>query len=529
MRIVRRLAVGLVVGAGMVAGTSVPAHAAPIATFGAGVLTVFGDNLDNSFTVSRGTTGTILVNGGAVPVSGGTPRIENTTLIQVFGQGGNDTLTLSELNGPLPRANLFGSAGNDTLTGGAGADQLFGQVGNDTLNGAGGSDFLFGGSENDTLVGGRGADQVFGEAGTDRLVWNPGDDRDALEGGAGTDTVEVNGEESAERFTATAVGTRVRFDRLGAAPFALDIGSSEELSLVARGGDDTFDAVGNPAIKLQVDGGAGNDTLTGGNGVDVFLGGDGIDVVDGRQGNDVAFLGPGDDVFVWNPGDGSDVVEGQDGTDELGFNGNAANEKFEASANGGRVRFTRDVGFIVMDLNDVESIAANPLGGADTVTVQDLSGTDLATFHAQLTGLLGGEVADRAPDNVIVRGTNGDDVVIAHGDSELVSVEGLATQVNVVTGEPGDRLAFSALFGDDVLDATGLTSTAPQLEADGGEGDDVLIGGDGPDILRGGPGDDVLLGGPGRDTIDGGEGDDVELELRGREWLIQHGKSDVLP
>lgn len=96
-------------------------------------------------------------------------------------QAGNDRLSLSELNAPLPRANLFGASGDDILIGGAGEDQLFGQVGNDTLTGAAGNDFLFGGSENDTLVGGRGADQVFGDAGTDRLVWNPGDDRDALE------------------------------------------------------------------------------------------------------------------------------------------------------------------------------------------------------------------------------------------------------------------------------------------------------------------------------------------------------------
>ena len=49
----------------------------------------------------------------------------------------------------------------------------------------------------------------------------------------------------------------------------------------------------------------------------------------------------------------------------------------EASANGGRVRFTRDIANIVMDLNDVETIDAKALGGADTLTVNDLSGTDV--------------------------------------------------------------------------------------------------------------------------------------------------------
>ena len=65
----------------------------------------------------------------------------------MFGLAGNDTITLSEVNGALPLANLFGGGGNDVLTGGSGNDQLFGQAGNDTLLGKGGFDLLFGGTE----------------------------------------------------------------------------------------------------------------------------------------------------------------------------------------------------------------------------------------------------------------------------------------------------------------------------------------------------------------------------------------------
>ena len=184
-RAVRRLITGAVIGVGALVGFSQPAGAAVTASFTAGSLSVFGDNLDNTITISRNAAGQILVNGGAVTVTGGTPTVANTALIQVFGQGGNDTITLSEANGALPRANLFGGAGNDTLTGGSGGDQLFGQAGNDTLLGKGGFDFLFGGSENDTLTGGDADDQVFGESGDDRMVWNPGDDTDLNEGGAG--------------------------------------------------------------------------------------------------------------------------------------------------------------------------------------------------------------------------------------------------------------------------------------------------------------------------------------------------------
>src|SRR5687768_11667488 len=99
------------------------------ASFNAGtnLLSVFGDNLNNTIVLSRNVAGTIFVNGGAVAVVGGTPTVANTALIQVFGQGGNDTITFNEANGPLPAGLLFGGAGNDTVTGGFGNDQIFGQ------------------------------------------------------------------------------------------------------------------------------------------------------------------------------------------------------------------------------------------------------------------------------------------------------------------------------------------------------------------------------------------------------------------
>src|SRR5215472_18063070 len=159
----------------------------------AGVLSVSGDDTDNVIVTSRDAAGQILVNGGAVPVAGGTPTVANTSVIEVFGNGGNDTISLNEANGVLPAAHLFGGAGNDVLTGGSGNDLLLGQDGNDTLLGKGGNDQLFGGAGNDTLTGGDGDDQVFGEAGNDRMIWSPGDDNDLFEGGDGSDTAEVNG------------------------------------------------------------------------------------------------------------------------------------------------------------------------------------------------------------------------------------------------------------------------------------------------------------------------------------------------
>src|SRR5258705_5624022 len=150
---------------------------------GTGLLSVSGDNLDNTILVSRDAAGSIFINGGAVSITGDHPTVINTATIQVFGGGGNDTITLDESNGALPAAQLFGEKGNDTLIGGSGNDQLFGGTGNDILLGKGGNDLLIGGDGKDTLTGGARRDQMFGPGGQDRVIWDPGDGRHPLEGG----------------------------------------------------------------------------------------------------------------------------------------------------------------------------------------------------------------------------------------------------------------------------------------------------------------------------------------------------------
>ncbi len=481
-------------------------------TAGQGLLNIFSDNLDNTVTVSRNAAGNILINGGAVPVLGGIPTVANTALIQAFGLGGNDNLTLDESNGALPASQLFGGTGNDTVAGGSGSDLLFGQSDNDVILGKGGFDALFGGSGNDTLTGGDADDQMFGEAGDDRMIWNPGDDSDLMEGGAGIDTAEVNGGGGGEVFSLTANGARVRFDRVDPAPFAIDIGTTENLVLNANGGNDFFSATGNLAalIKLTVDGGAGNDTILGSNGKDILLGGTGDDFIDGQQGDDVAFLGAGNDTFQWDPGDGSDVVEGQDGTDTMLFNGSGGNEIFEASANGGRALFTRNLGNIVMDLDDVEVIDLNTLGGDDTVTVNDLSGTDVVEVNIDLAGVIGGTAGDGKADTVIANGTNGDDLVDVVGAGSAFSVLGLAARVNVSNSEgANDALVINGLGGDDVVTATTLPAGIAKLTIDGGAGDDTIFGSQGADVFLGGDGNDSVFGDNGNDTAFLGAGDDV--------------------
>jgi Ca2+-binding RTX toxin-like protein len=174
------------------------------------------------------------------------------------------------------------------------------------------------------------------------------------------------------------------------------------------------------------------------------------------------------------------------------------------------VRFSRDVASIVMDLNGVDRIDFNALGGADTITIGDLSGTDVAAVNLNLAASNG--QGDGALDSVIVNGTNGDDVINVGGTASGVAVTGLRAQVNITGAEPADKLTVNALDGDDVVTAGTLAAGAIQFTADGGNGDDVLIGGAGDDILLGGAGDDILIGGPGNDILDGGIGNNTLIQ-----------------
>ena len=474
-----------------------------------GQLTEFGDAQGNTIVTSRDAAGRILVNGGAVQTVGGTPTVANTSLIEVFGQAGNDTISLDEANGALPAANLFGGDGNDTITGGSGNDMLFGQAGNDILLGKGGNDFLFGGDGNDTLTGGAGDDQVFGEAGNDLMIWNPGDGTDLFEGGDGVDTAQVNGGNGSEVFTLTANGTRVRFDRINPAPFSLDIGTTENFVLNMNGGDDTFTASQRPRQPDQRDrrrrrrqrhhhrrrrqrhlfGGDGNDIITGGRGNDQLSGGD------------------GDDTFIWNPGDGSDTIEGGSGNDTMQFNGANVNEKIDIEANGSRVRFTRDVANIVMDVNGVENINFKALGGADTITVGDLSGTGVKQVNLDLGGSGGG--GDGAADTVILNGTAKADKIKVTSNATNVTVTGLAETVNILNTDTGDALTIQSGAGNDTIDASGLVAGAMALTIDAGAGNDTITGSAGADHILAGDGNDTVIGGAGNDVADLGAGDDT--------------------
>jgi Ca2+-binding RTX toxin-like protein len=686
-----------------------------------GVLTITGDNQDNIIVVSRDVAGRIIVvvDGSPLAVAGGTPTVASTSLIRILGLQGNDTLSLNEVNGPLPTANLFGGDGDDILAGGSGDDTLDGGPGNDTLLGKGGNDRLFGGTGSDTLTGGTGIDQFFGGDGDDRNIWSPGEGSDVVEGEAGHDTLEFFGSNGAEIVDLSAVGPRLRFFRnpanitmdcdgieevlfraaagadavtvndltgtqvqhvsldlfsnatnqtntvtisgtdaadhitvaastngidvaglsatvtiLGAEKnvdsllinarggadsgdfygsdhneivdlfpvgqqlrffsdaigITMDCDATEQVNFRAFGGadqitvndltgtsvtrvgvdlsgntfglgdeqtdtvvvngsqtndvivlsgsthgvnvlgltaavtivgtDESLDQLGINAlggvdivdasalqagvINLTLNGGAGNDTLIGSQGNDLINGGQGVDVMVGEAGSD---------TFPWNPGEGSDVIEGGAGQDTMLFNGANIDELLDLSANGSRLRFFRNVGTITMDCNEVEVIQVNARGNADTISINDLTGTGVTHVNLDLAGIAGSGQKDDQPDTIVISGTTNNDAVAISGTPGGISVLGLSAIVNIVATDPTlDELVLHMLGGDDVVTATDLQSGVIKLTVRGGPGADVLTGSAGDDSLFGEEDDDVLIGGPGFDLLDGGPGGNVIIQ-----------------
>lgn len=133
----------------------------------------------------------------------------------------------------------------------------------------------------------------------------------------------------------------------------------------------------------------------------------------------------------------------------------------------------------------------------------------------------------------LLRGTPGDDVIIAGGSGTEVQAGGgddrICGAFIVYGGTGDDRIAFfragyaeAELRGQAGEDR--IYSSAALAFLYGGQDDDVLVGGTGEqwlvgeggaDRLVGGRGPDHLLGGTGRDRADGGAGrDDCDAERR---------------
>jgi Ca2+-binding RTX toxin-like protein len=260
--------------------------------------------------------------------------------------------------------------------------------------------------------------------------------------------------------------------------------------IVVLGGDGSdrlaIDEQNGQLPSASLHGGAGDDELFGGSRPDRLFGDGGSDTLIGDGGADVLRGGSGGDQVIWEPGDGSDTVEGQAGKDTLEFNGTAAPENFDLAANGSRAQLVRDVGHVSMDLNGIERVDLTAVVGVDTVTVDNLSGTDVTEADVDLAGAPGGPTGDGAADSVVVNATQGADTATVTGDQQHgVTVSGLHALVKVFGADgPSDVLTFNALGGNDTVDATDLAAGVIGLTVNGGAGTDLLSGGPGAVLVQ---------------------------------------------
>jgi Ca2+-binding RTX toxin-like protein len=396
--------------------------------------------------------------------------------------------------------------------------------------------------------------------------------------------LSITGNSAASKLTlrlgATTTILEVDVGDDGSADFTFDRSTFDRIGIDAGGGDDfvrMHEVLGAFTLEEQItiNGGGGNDTIIGGVGPETLLGGSGNDTVAGHFGADTVSLGAGDDTFIWDLGGSSDVVEGDDGTDTLVFNASNANDVIELSANDDRLRLTRNIASVAMDLDGLEIIELHPKGGADAIVVHDLTAALVAQVNVDLSVAV--PEGDAQADLVTIDGTPAADIVDVGLDGTAVAVTGLATEVRVSGGEPtldrlivngdaADRLningtpaadamnisvdpsgpafdggGFTILVapgaissvtvngfgGDDVITTGGVVTP---LILDGGDGDDRIVGGFGADLLRGGAGNDTLRGGASPDTVFLGEGDDTFLWSPGDSSDVVEGEagSDAL-
>ena len=147
------------------------------------------------------------------------------------------------------------------------------------------------------------------------------------------------------------------------------------------------------------------------------------------------------------------------------------------------MRLTRNVASIAMDLDGLETIKVRALGGADEISVGDLTGTGLRVTDVDLRAFDG--AGDAADDKVIARGTDAADrfnVVPAGGK---VRLDGPASDVEVTSAEAQDHARVAALGEADTITSDSHVPGPGQVDIDGGDGADraTTKGTDGDDEI----------------------------------------------
>ncbi len=389
-----------------------------------------------------------------------------TSSLNIQGEGGNDVLFGTNVGG-----NISGGNGNDYMVGGDGADIMNGDAGEDNMRGGNGNDFLYGGLNDDYMLGGDGNDNLRGGDGNDTLVGGVG--YDSMDGGAGDDFFVMDDNDSINgglgRDTAIVTGD-ITLDQTNFVNMEAIKGDAS---------DNTIDASALLKFELNMQGGAGADTLIGTSFRDIMLGGSGEDNISGGDGND--YMRGGNENDIMNGGEGVDNIGGDDGADTL--NGGDGGDYLTGGA--GADILNGDAGDDFIRMDDLDTVDGGI--GFDTAIVDGaitLNNTNFANME-------------------LIKGGDNDDNIDASNITGALNMQ----------GNGGNDTLIGTSFGDIML---------------GGEGNNILSGGDGDDYMRTGSGTDILNGGNGVDNMGGGNGSDQLFGGAGNDYMKGEDGADIL-
>ncbi|MEY9255925.1 VCBS repeat-containing protein [Bradyrhizobium ottawaense] len=489
---------------------------------------------------------------------------------------------------------IYGFDGNDILRGGVGADWIFGGNNNDTIIGGSNDNLLDGGSGTDTLQ--EDADfvsasdsqivnienvlltnpvtidlsnqteafTITGSTGADRIAAGNGNDTIAgaqndtlLDGGAGTDTLQVNA-----NFTSTSnsqianienvnLTTAVTLNLSNQTEGFTITGSSGADSITAGAGNDTILGAQNDTL---LNGGAGTDTLqvganftstsngqivnietvtlatavtlnlsnqtegftiTGSGSSDTITGGTGADTISAGGGNDTINLADGQFTS-------GESIDGGSGSDTIVLT-NAATIDFTTGSVTGVETLSGSVGlidqltmsasqwagFTTINLgtgsaNALNVVASGDISGLGTPVVSNITIGNLTGTGGNDTITLTGAQLD-----AIIQGA-GVGISLGAGSGDTINLTSTSTDLNTlgdgsITGVEAIS-ASTAAAGVQILlgnqsEALTITGSASADTITGGAGADTINGGGGADLIRGGAGNDSLTGGAGADQF----------------------------
>lgn len=471
---------------------------------------------------------------------------------------------------------LTGNNSNNTIVGTADDDTIYGRDGSDTLSGGFyGYDSIVGGSGNDVLLlenydgkdgfFGGGGDDVFqasgpfcvtsgstldGGAGNDVLLWDGKSDLsdavlvgiEELRSAPGTPglydfgaitssqlsafiRISSYSDSHARGFVKVSDGGAVRLNLTNSLSDFVFVGSSssnhvtvseEFLGLLIANLGDGGDSAVAPIAGSEIDGEAGNDTLTGNIGSDRLSGGSGANLMFGGGGEDVlvasghdqAYGGEGNDAIVLKSG-APIMVSGDSGIDTLIVDGDGYNAVDISSVSIAGVEIILLGNHVYLSLDQLSAISVVGAFGGNAISMQFTSGGQ-ASLDIQADVKFVSVAGSDGNDSLSLNALGGAQIEALMGRGND-SIAGSVGSDNISGGAGNDTvyggLGYDRLYGDMGVD-----------QIFGGDGNDSLYG-DGLDTLNGGEGADLLFvgsdaygvieGAAGRDTLEVASGRDI--------------------